>query len=266
MPTMSSTSADVSTGNEHDVMKVARQILNRGSAHRTVSKQECMVELTELPLVLCSETTETVNLSGSYKLGSTTHKGLLSQYKRAAANDSQLSLHMFVSQHLNDKAAARSRNKETKKTIIPHYVGAQGQPKYPPTKEYAMATLLVHKPWGGADPPRLPDEKWISEFVDFVASDECPAEVIMEYSRVKERFNSKRPPEAVAADECYDRELQPDMDEDTKDILSIVTNMSVATDPFLSVNDHRFDKGLSYSWSTRVHPVSRFLRTYTDIE
>ena len=91
-----SVSAEVATGSQQDVVKVARQILNRGSAHRTVSKQECVVELTELPLVLCSETAETINLSGSYKLSLTTHNDLLSRYKKAAVNDHQLSLHRFV--------------------------------------------------------------------------------------------------------------------------------------------------------------------------
>ena len=249
-------SAEVITGSQLDVVKIARQILNRGSAHRTVSKQECMVELTDLPLVLCSEMTESINLSGSYKLSSTTHNNLLSQYKKAAANDPQLSLHQFVSRRLNEKASSRSKGRQAGKIVIPHYVGAQGQPKYPPTKEYAMATLLVHKPWGGSQPPRLPDEKWISDFKEFVACPGCPAEVTMEYARVKERWQSKRPQEAVAGDECYDREVQPDMDEETKDILSIITNVSIASDPFLSVNDHRFDKGLSYSWSTRHDPVS----------
>ena len=71
-----SVSAEVTTGSQQDVVKVARQILNRGSAHRTVSKQECVVELTELPLVLCSETTETINLSGGHKLSLTIIMGL----------------------------------------------------------------------------------------------------------------------------------------------------------------------------------------------
>ena len=44
-----------SDGGQDDVVKISRQILNRGTAHRTISKQECMVETSDLPLVLCTE-------------------------------------------------------------------------------------------------------------------------------------------------------------------------------------------------------------------
>lgn len=237
----------------YDVIKIARQILNRGNAHRTIPKQECMVELAELPLILCSEITETISLSGSYKLSSSSHNDVVSRYRRAAPNNPSLSLHQFFK---NELEAKKYTGKGPSKPIIPHFVGANGQPKYPPTKEYAKATLLVHQPWGASSPPLRTDEQWISDFNNFLKSESCPKEVLLEYHRVKERYESKRPPEATAAEECYDRELQPDMDEQTKDILSIVTNLSVPSDPFLSVNDHQFDRGLTYDWSQRIKPVS----------
>ena len=49
-------SADVVTGCDIDVQKTARQILNRSNAHRTVPKQECMVQMADLPLMICTET------------------------------------------------------------------------------------------------------------------------------------------------------------------------------------------------------------------
>lgn len=247
------------SGTEHDVIKLARQILNRGNAHRTIPKQECMVELAELPLIICSEITETVNLSGSYKLSSSSHNDLVSKYRRIAASNPDLSLHQFFLQQMKNKQ--KTARRLAGKTIIPHYVGANGQPKYPPTKEYAMATLLVHKPWGSCSPPLRTDTEWIKDFNDFVKSDTCPQEVVMEYHRVKERHESKRPPEAVAAEECYDTEIQPDMDEKTKDLMSIVTNLSLTTDPFLSLNDHQFDRGFNYDWSQRTNPVSSFIES-----
>ena len=67
------------TGTSSDVVRVTRQILNRAVSHRTIPKQECMVELAGLPLVLCTEVIETVNLSGSYKITSDTHKDFISQ-------------------------------------------------------------------------------------------------------------------------------------------------------------------------------------------
>lgn len=232
-------------------MKVSRQILNRGSAHRIVPKQECMVELAELPLVMCSELTETISLSGTYKLTGS-HASYLSGYRKLAPYHSNLSLHDYVCNQLRKK-----RDKQRlAKSVIPHYIGASGQPKYPPTVPYAMATLIVYKPWRSDSPPKRTDEEMLSEFMDFIESAECPCNVTMEYARVKERYLSKRPLEAVASEECYDREMQPDMDHDTQQMLSIVTNVTHSSDPFFSVNDFSFDRGLNYDWSCRIFPVS----------
>jgi hypothetical protein len=243
-------SADVVTGNQDDVVRVSRQLLNRGNAHRTISKQECMVEQADMPLVLCTEVTETINLSGSYKLTGG-HEVYLKKYRQRAPNEPKLSLH----QHVTEMLSANKDRSGKSKIIIPHYVGASGQPRYPPTKEYAMATLLVHKPWRAPAPPTRTDEEMLTEFMEFVESPECPKQVQMEYARVKERYLSKRPPEAVASEECYDREIQPDIDDDTRDILGIVTNVTRSTDPFLSVDEFSFDRGLNYDWLHRNFPV-----------
>lgn len=209
-----------------------------------------MVEICNLPLVLCTEMTETINLSGSYKLRSSSHGDVVSRYRKVAPSNPTLSLHEFVKSEI-----AKKKNKSDK-AIVPHYVGANGQPQYPPTKEYAMATLLVHKPWACSTPPHRTDQQMIDEFNEFVQSPSCPVEVIAEYSRVKERYKSRRPLEATASEECYDNEAQPDMDDETRDILEIVTNIARSTDPFLNVNEHSFDKGLSYPWGTRHTQVS----------
>lgn len=243
-------STDILTGNIIDVEKIARQILNRGNAHRTVPKQECMVEDGDLPLVISTERTETISLSGSYKLRSSSHNNLVSRYRSVAAANPTLSLHQFCMSELQKKKS------NSMKPVIPHYVGANGQPKFPPTKEYAMATLLVHKPWGAEMPPHRTDQQMIDEFNEFVKDPSCPKEVIAEYSRVKERYESRRTSEAVATEECYDNEMNINMDGETKDILGIVTNIAVTTDPFLNVNEHTFDKGLTYDWSQKIHLVS----------
>lgn len=244
---MPSRSSEGLSGDQDDVIKISRQILNRGVAHRTVPKQECMVELAELPLVLCTELTETINLSGSYKLTGD-HKSYLSKYRKLAPYNPKLSLHQYVCNRLRQKQGS-------KKTIIPHYVGASGQPKYPPTPQYAMAVLIVYKPWGASSPPQRSNEEMVSDFLQFIESTECPVHVSLEYARVKERVLSKRP-EAFSSEECYDREIQPDMDRATQEMLSIVTNVTHSTDPFFSISDHSFDRGLNYDWSQRMVPVS----------
>ena len=57
-----------------------------------------------------------------------------------------------------------------------------------------------------------------------------------------EKDREKRP-KAVATKECFNREVQFNVDADTRDILGIVTNMMISSDPFLTRNDYKFDRG-----------------------
>ena len=75
-----------------------------------------------------------------------------------APSNPSLSLHQFVTEEL----IKRGKKKHNGKIIIPHYVGANGQPKYPQMKEYAMATLIVHRQWRGQKPPKYSDDEWIN--------------------------------------------------------------------------------------------------------
>ena len=115
-----------------------------------------------------------------------------------------------------------------------------------------MAMLIVHKPWSDSKPRRRSGPKeWIDEFLEFIQQDECPEFVKLEFARVKERAQSKRP-EAVASEECYDDENRADIDDDVKDLLSIITTKTMASDPFFNVNDYKINRGLHYDWSQRT--------------
>jgi hypothetical protein len=54
------------TGAKHDVIHLSRHLLNCAATNQTISKQECMVLVGGLDLVKCSETIETVSISGQY--------------------------------------------------------------------------------------------------------------------------------------------------------------------------------------------------------
>ena len=219
-----------------------------------------MVELAELPLVLSSDTTETINLSGSYKITSDTHKDLISQYRKIAKENPTTSLHDYVRTAINEKSKSNRHLKKANGSVIPHYVGANGQPRYPPTKEYAMAVLIVHKPWRDTKPERRNGaQEWIDEFKEFVTSEACPEFVKMEYARVKERAESRRPAEATSTDECYDYETKADVDDSTKDLLNIISTQTLATDPFFNVHDQKINKGLHYDWSERMSVSETFV-------
>lgn len=220
-----------------------------------------MVELAELPLVLCSEVTETINISGSYKVTSDSHKDMVSQYRKIAKDNPHLSLYNFVSGKINEKERKVKRKYSSNATIIPHFVGARGQPKYPATKEYAMAVLIVHKPWRDSKPKkRNGDQEWIDEFLEFVEHEDCPQTVKLEYARVKERSESNRPPEATASEECYDFESTAEVDDAVKDLLSIVATQTMTSDPYFDIHNIRINRGLNYDWSQRVK-VSRQRRS-----
>jgi hypothetical protein len=55
-------------GNKAGVFSATRKLLNRASVERTISKQEAMCMLAQLPLVLCSEKIEPVSLSHSRRI------------------------------------------------------------------------------------------------------------------------------------------------------------------------------------------------------
>ena len=169
-------------------------------------KQECMVELDKLPLVLSTESIESISLSGSYKLTSDSHNGLIARRRcrktaAAAPERPDLSLSGLFEEEVERRT--------TKKTVIPHWVGGRGQPTYPVTHDYARMTLLVHKPWmeGTITSFRRTKDKWIQDFNDFVNSLDCPKSVKIACTRVRERKLKKRQCEPTAEDEeCFDYE------------------------------------------------------------
>lgn len=244
------------SGTTSDVVRVSRQMLNRSMANRIIPKQECMVELADLPLILSSEVTETINLSGSFKVSSDSHADLVSQYRSIAKSQPNLTLYEFCRSSINKKTIKGKYRKKVE--VIPHFVGASGQPKYPPTPEYAMAVLIVHKPWGDKAPKRRSSKKaWVEEFLEFITLDDCPEYVKLEFARVKERHESKRPPEAVAAEECYDQETSVDADDTIKDLLSIIATQTATNDPFMNMSNHKINRGLHYDWSQRITVSSK---------
>src|SRR5688500_19175408 len=56
------------SGTTNNVKRIARRLLNKTSKDKVISKQECICHLAKLDLFLCSESIETVNISGEYRL------------------------------------------------------------------------------------------------------------------------------------------------------------------------------------------------------
>ena len=240
-----SCSAREETGLQCDVMKLTRQFLNKAVAERAIPKPECMVELANLDLVLCSDIIQNVSISGHYKVMNRASTTFVTKYQKRPDTFKHLSLKKYF-HHIKSK-------KTRGKTIIPHFVGGQGQPVYPVTEAYARATLIIHKPWTDEKPLKYQGTEWIEAFLKFIRTPECPLSVKISFERVKARFTgqlSKHVPLAQHYETIEEEEEIPD--EETKLLLDVVNSLSHD----LQSNDQcYFHRGYDYDWSHRQHPV-----------
>jgi hypothetical protein len=167
-----------------DIQRIAKQILNKSSSNRVISKQECMVMLVDLDLVLCSETIENVSISNAmsvraFEEGNTAlKKGNFRKEYRQRKGEHNLSLHQYYMKYRSGRVNGKEK--------IPHYVGVYGQPSYPVNEAYAKKILTIHKPWRNKNEQR--DRDWVQEFNDFIYSSQCPDSVRIAYNRTRLRY------------------------------------------------------------------------------
>ena len=160
--------------------------MNKAASKRLISKQEACVLLGDLDLTLCTETVESVSISCSKALRQaddrSTNKTFLISYKERVPFLEDLSMHEFFHYTKNTPSLLQSR-----KFLVPHFVGVSGTPKFPVTESYAKHTLIVYRPWR-----KYPkSQNWIAEFNNFINSNRCPASARMSYERVMSRHYAK---------------------------------------------------------------------------
>jgi hypothetical protein len=141
-------------GNKEGVFSAARKLLNRASVDRTISKQEAMCLLAQLPLILCSERIEPVSLSPSRRICNHTEAkkdktledtSWVTDYERRTG-DSTLCFHHYVTGVMNRK------KKEDMKESVPHYTGYIQFCSFPILETYYYQVLLAYKPWSKSNP------------------------------------------------------------------------------------------------------------------
>jgi hypothetical protein len=169
------------TGDQNDVKRVCKQVMNKSAGKRIISKQEASVILGDLDMFTCSETIESVSISNSKLLRlneqkSSSNNTILKKYINRPKQYDNISLYEYF--HLTKKPT------KSKKDIVPHFVGISGTPKYPPTETYARHVLTVYKPWRKY--PKKCD--WIPDFETFINSAQCPASARMHYERAMCRY------------------------------------------------------------------------------
>jgi hypothetical protein len=184
-------SRDIS-GTKSDVKRIAKQLLNRTIRDKVISKQECMCHLAKLNLYLCSESIETVSISGEYRLqasGGANSTVLVKYAKREDTNCNEMSLHQYFHHLRNPPSSAIHSNH---KCVIPHYVGARTYQTYPPTEGYAKSVLIMHVPWRNTFNKQAEARNYVKEFKSFLESKRCPASVRIGYGRAKARHEKKK--------------------------------------------------------------------------
>jgi hypothetical protein len=125
--------------------------LNRASVERTISKQEAMCLVGQLPLVLCSETLKPVSLSPYSRVinckeqcgndGEGGDTSWVTKYEKRPGEENVI-FHQFVSRELNLK-----RKVHDKKLMVPHYIGSKQFCSFPLSESYFYQVLMAYKPW-----------------------------------------------------------------------------------------------------------------------
>ena len=248
------------SGTITEVKTLARILLNKVTKEKVISKQECMCHLAGLDFVLCSESIETVSLSGIYKLGTEyqAKKSILSQYSKRKNIYKDMTLHEFFF-WIKEQSATRP-----KKEIIPHYTGGSSFPTYPPTEQYAKSILTCHVPWIGFTNFNSPQKQNIQEFQDFVQSDDCPKSVKVAYGRVKARHDNKKnrlEPTSQIQTINYDS-FSKDIDPEILDIVTLARTLGISQ----TANDELdYNIGLNFDWSQpsyQVRMMQKLLKIY----
>jgi hypothetical protein len=204
-----------------------------------------MVLLSGLDLVICSESIETVSISGSYRLeeGGKKSRTVVKSYE----NRHSSLYHLSLDQYFDKKKNSAKIGRDNCKIIIPHYVGGRSQPVFPATEGFAKATFIIHKPWHKGSKPFSDDEDVVAMFEHFVKSDECPVSVKIPYERMRYRHEQKRNGEAVAKD--MDVNDTRGCDEDLIEFLELAATFY---QDGTGVDDlptrYNFERGEDYEW------------------
>jgi hypothetical protein len=241
-------------GDDHDVIRVARQSMNRANASRVISKQECMVELTSLPLVISSEDIENVNISGAMRIttsnSNANDKTLISKYQKRDDTLEHCTLcEFFHKQNVNNN---------NNKSVIPHFVGMSSAPTYPVTSAYARATLIIHMPWRKPIYHMMTDNECISTFEHLMHNNTFPRSVKLAYQKEKSRyFENTKYLEPVQKQECYDND-DHEIPKEEMELIRLMTSISTNVQKSLNIVGVEYERGLTYDWSKRISEVCNY--------
>lgn len=244
------------SGTSNDVKRIARKLLNTTTKNKIISKQECMCHLAKLDLFLCSESIDTVSISGEYRLCTSgeAQSSFLTKYAKRDDKWKDKSLHQYFTEIKN---YALSRPSSNCKWIIPHYVGARSTPIYPVTEGYTKSVLLLHVPWRNAfnEPGTITNYK--EDFEIFLNSTLCPMSVKIGYERAKARYGEhKQFVEPTGNNEsiCYES-FSTTADDSIKEIVDLASTLGLTCDLNITEENEYFYGDDSTDWSKQHYKV-----------
>lgn len=210
-----------------------------------------MVELSNLPLTICSECIENVSISGAMKLKDNgtndVNKSFINRYQNRPDFLEQLSLCEFF--HFE------SRTKTTQIITIPHFVGMTSTPTYPPTASYAKATLIINIPWRKAKFHLLSDTECINIFETYIISNKFPKSVILAYNKLRTQYIEQR----MHIEPIQKNEMHQEFDEgitpEEQQLLRVVSFLPSNIRNTVNVNGLEYNRGIKYDWSKRLNNV-----------
>ena len=234
---------------------LTKRAMNWMSGNRTISIQEAVHEIEELPLVLCSERLLPVYINGFMSIKRESQPNptdCLSRYAHRKEH-MDMSLHRYFYQKYVPYIDRKIQNKEFYKQPILNSLGMNCRAVHPITFDYARGLLILYKPWSKASYLDFRDKEKIIDMAKKMLLERLvPYNVYAEYYRAQNKNKQL---------DLISKERNGDLDELLKDVedpeyleqniqamnARQFTNTISEND---EINSGNVDIGLNHDWSS----------------
>jgi hypothetical protein len=245
------------SNNDNDLPSstVATKIMNASIKMKIISKQEAVVLLSQMNLTICSESIETVSLSGNYRLEKNQYSNAFYNKYAKRTHHHDKTMDEFFTITKNSSPYTRKKN------FIPYYVGGRMNPIWPPTLEFAKAMLLVYYPWHNVF--HIEEKSIIPTLISLYSSTLCPTKLKLTIDREMIRTTSKAMLMKAAPSKYinYADFSISDKDPENEDLIELVSTIPTPNDADDMQYPHR---GFDYDWTTSKFPLPKSLYSELD--
>lgn len=249
-------------GDLSGIKGLTKRAMNWMSGNRTISIQEAVHEIEELPLILCSERIMPVYINKFMSLRREKQENpddCLSRYANRKG-DMDMSLHRYFYQRYVPYRDERDLDKEDYRQPIMNGIGMNCKAVHPISFEYARGLLILHRPWSKASYLDFRDkQKIIDTGTKMLEEKLVPYNVYSEYYRAK---NKKTQLDLVAKKTHDDFDEQPKEQEDSDYIDQDIQarnarHFTNGTIHGCDIAGEKVDLGFNHDWSVSSFKGSR---------